>query len=98
MTSWRFLLHARAQGIDVYDPKFNIVSPGADLDIYFDYADSSRRLTSLHADIEQLLYGTQEAPLAKGTLKVRSRRGLAVAVLSSSGDGRQCYGLHASVC
>ena len=59
------------QGIDVYDPKFNIVSPGADLDVYFDYADSERRLTSLHPDIEQLLYGSQEAPLAKGTLKVR---------------------------
>lgn len=65
-----------AQGIDVYDPKFNIVSPGADLDIYFDYADSERRLTSLHADIEQLLYGSQEAPLAKGTLKVRSAGGV----------------------
>ena len=63
-------MHALLQGIDVYDPKFNIVSPGADLDIYFDYADSERRLTSLHPEIEKLLYGTEEAPLAKGTLKV----------------------------
>lgn len=55
----------------MFDPKFNIVSPGADLDIYFDYADAQRRLTSLHPEIEELLYGTQEAPLAKGTLKVR---------------------------
>ena len=55
----------------MYDPKFNIVSPGADLDIYFDYADAERRLTSLHPEIEELLYGTQEAPLARGTLKVR---------------------------
>ena len=64
-------LHAvRVQGIDVFDPKFNIVSPGADLDIYFDYADQKRRLTSLHPEIEELLYGKAEAPLAKGVLKV----------------------------
>ena len=64
-------LHAaHLQGIDVFDPKFNIVSPGADLDIYFDYADEKRRLTSLHPEIEDLLYGQAEAPLAKGVLKV----------------------------
>ncbi|MDF9391361.1 MULTISPECIES: hypothetical protein [Methylococcus] len=32
-------------GIDVYDPKFNIVSPGA---------DSDRHLTHLHPEIEAL--------------------------------------------
>lgn len=58
------------QGINVFDPKFNIVSPGADLDIYFPYKDSKRRLTALHAEIEELLYGTDEAPSAKGVLKV----------------------------
>ena len=67
-------LHAaHAQGIDVFDPKFNIVSPGADLDIYFDYADRGRRLTSLHPEIEELLYGEAEAPLAKGVLKASDR-------------------------
>ncbi len=60
------------QGINVFDPKFNIVSPGADLDIYFPYTDSKRRLTALHAEIEELLYGSQEAPTAKGFLKVNS--------------------------
>lgn len=46
---------------------------GADQDIYFTYSDASRRLTSLHHDIEEMLYGTQEAPEAKCTLKVRVR-------------------------
>lgn len=59
-----------AQGINVFDPKFNIVSPGADLDIYFSHTDSKRRLTALHGEIEELLYGSQEAPTAKGILKV----------------------------
>ena len=58
------------QGINVFDPKFNIVSPGADLDIYFPYTDKDRRLTALHAEIEELLYGVKEAPTAKGVLKV----------------------------
>ena len=59
------------QGINVFDPKFNIVSPGADLDIYFPYTDKNRRLTALHAEIEELLYGSKEAPTAKGVLKVK---------------------------
>ena len=61
------------QGINVFDPKFNIVSPGADLDIYFPYTDKKRRLTALHAEIEELLYGSKEAPTAKGVLKVTKR-------------------------
>ena len=43
-------------GIDVFYPKFNIVSPGADMSIYFPYSESQRRLTSLHPEIEELLY------------------------------------------
>lgn len=39
-------------GINVYDPKFNIVSPGADQDVYFPYTCTERRLTSLHCDIK----------------------------------------------
>ena len=61
------------QGVDVFDPKFNIVSPGADPDVYFPYYDADRRLTDLHASIEDLLYGSDEAPRAKGVLKARPR-------------------------
>ncbi|MFO8027786.1 MAG: sucrose synthase [Opitutales bacterium] len=44
-------------GIDVFDPKFNIVSPGADADIYFPYTDADRRMPDLHADIEEVIFG-----------------------------------------
>ncbi len=47
-------------GIDVFDPKFNIVSPGADTNVYFPYYEDNRRLHSLHQEIEQLLFGDQE--------------------------------------
>jgi sucrose synthase len=33
-------------GIDVFDPKFNIVSPGADMSIYFPHTEKAKRLTS----------------------------------------------------
>jgi len=36
----------------VYDPKFNIVSPGADQEIYFPYNKTERRLTSLHPELK----------------------------------------------
>lgn len=44
-------------GIDVFDPKFNIVSPGADANIYFPYTEKERRLTALHSEISDLVYG-----------------------------------------
>lgn len=40
----------------MFDPKFNIVSPGADMAIYFPYSEKTKRLTSLHGSIEELLY------------------------------------------
>ncbi|KAH9608939.1 hypothetical protein KSS87_002798 [Heliosperma pusillum] len=49
-------LYRVVHGIDVFDPKFNIVSPGADMSIYFPYSDQERRLTALHSSIEKLLF------------------------------------------
>lgn len=43
------------QGIDVYDPKFNIISPGSDEDCYFPYSETERRQTHLQEQIEELL-------------------------------------------
>jgi sucrose synthase len=50
-------LYRVVNGVDVYDPKFNIVSPGADADVYFPYTESGRRLTGLHGDIDDIIYG-----------------------------------------
>lgn len=49
-------LYRVVNGIDLFDPKFNIVSPGADAGIYFPYTDTARRLHSLMPEIERLLY------------------------------------------
>jgi sucrose synthase len=44
-------------GVNVYDPKFNIVSPGADPDIYFPYTQDEHRLKGLHTSLEELVFG-----------------------------------------
>ena len=60
------------QGIDVFDPKFNIVSPGADEAIYFPYRDRDRRFTGLIEEIEGLLFGGPH-PQGRGTLADREK-------------------------
>ncbi|KAL6293106.1 hypothetical protein ACE6H2_001248 [Prunus campanulata] len=67
-------LYRVVHGIDVFDPKFNIVSPGADMCIYFPYSEKERRLTALHGSIEELLYGVEQNEEHIGILSDRSKR------------------------
>ncbi|KAK2990185.1 hypothetical protein RJ640_014637, partial [Escallonia rubra] len=53
-------LYRVVHGIDVFDPKFNIVSPGADMSLYFPYTEKEKRLTSLHLEIDDLLFSSIE--------------------------------------
>ncbi|CAA2989344.1 sucrose synthase 2 [Olea europaea subsp. europaea] len=66
-------LYRVVHGIDVFDPKFNIVSPGADDCIYFPYTDKERRLTSLHGSIEKLLFDPERNDEHIGILKDQSK-------------------------
>ncbi|MFA9462012.1 sucrose synthase [Thiohalorhabdus methylotrophus] len=54
-------LYRVLNGIDIYDPKFNIVSPGADSEVYFPYTNRDHRLTGLHEEIRELVYGGERA-------------------------------------
>ncbi|XP_031407618.1 sucrose synthase 6 isoform X2 [Punica granatum] len=47
-------------GINVFEPKFNIASPGADQSVYFPYTEKEKRLTSFHPAIEELLYNKED--------------------------------------
>lgn len=49
-------LYRVVNGIDLFDPKFNIVSPGANADVYFSYTDQERRLHGLIPEIESMLF------------------------------------------
>ncbi|XP_022966754.1 sucrose synthase [Cucurbita maxima] len=66
-------LYRVVHGIDVFDPKFNIVSPGADMSVYFPYTEMEKRLTSFHPEIEELLYSEVENEEHLCVLKDRSK-------------------------
>lgn len=53
-------LYRVIHGIDVYDPKFNIVPPGADMEIYFPYSKEERRLSTLQSSMNRLLYSAEQ--------------------------------------
>ncbi len=61
-------LYRVTHGIDLYDPKFNIVSPGADATVYFPYQQSPDRLAGLHDEIEQMLFGDGGGHAVHGVL------------------------------
>ncbi len=52
-------LYRIVNGVDVFDPKFNIVSPGADENVYFPHTEKERRLDELNPEIEELVYGSE---------------------------------------
>jgi sucrose synthase len=61
-------LYRVVHGIDVFDPKFNIVSPGADPDVYFPATETERRLSHLHPEFEELLFGQETRHDIRGVL------------------------------
>ncbi|KAF8392669.1 hypothetical protein HHK36_023018 [Tetracentron sinense] len=66
-------LYRVVHGIDVFDPKFNIVSPGADMNFYFPYSENEKRLTALHESIEKMLYDQEQNDEHVGMLSDKSK-------------------------
>ncbi|MBK9131921.1 MAG: sucrose synthase [Gammaproteobacteria bacterium] len=62
-------LYRVVNGVDMFDPKFNIVSPGANAEVYFPYDDTARRLHGLREEIDALIYGVEPRPDARGVLR-----------------------------
>jgi sucrose synthase len=65
-------LYRVSYGIDVYDPKFNIVSPGADPLVYFPYTQHDRRPEELRSFVSELIFG-EPGPAARGCLLERGK-------------------------
>ncbi len=53
-------LYRVLSGIDCFDPKFNIVSPGADPRVFFPYFEKARRLEELRKEIETMVFGSPD--------------------------------------
>ncbi|KAG0588073.1 hypothetical protein KC19_2G213800 [Ceratodon purpureus] len=62
-------LYRVVNGVNVFDPKFNIVSPGADMNVYYPFTEKDKRLTKLHPAIEDLLFGTEQTDEHIGVIK-----------------------------
>ncbi len=50
-------LYQVVSGTDVYDTRFNIISPGANAEVFFPYSESDRRLEGLKEEANTLLFG-----------------------------------------
>ncbi|MFW6171004.1 MAG: sucrose synthase, partial [Planctomycetota bacterium] len=59
-------------GVDVFDPKFNIVSPGADPDVFFPYSHAERREEAMRDMVEEMIYDPPGAA-ARGELAERGK-------------------------
>lgn len=66
-------LYRVVHGINVFDPKFNIVSPGADENIYFPFTDTDRRLHGFRERIDDLIYGAPDYVETRGLLSDRGK-------------------------
>ncbi len=66
-------LHRVEAGVDVFDPKFNIVSPGADEKVYFPYTQKEDRLSGLAGEIDELIFGGLEQAERRGVLKEKNK-------------------------
>ncbi|NJN64982.1 MAG: sucrose synthase [Acidobacteria bacterium] len=64
-------LYRVVHGVDIFDPKFNVVSPGADAAIYFPYHESARRIEGVHGEIEELVFGDVGGAQGRGSLADR---------------------------
>ena len=62
-------LYRVVNGIDVFDPKFNIVSPGVDPRVYFSPNDEERRLKHLLPEIEEMVFGEAVPGVIRGRLE-----------------------------
>jgi sucrose synthase len=65
-------LYRVVNGTNVYDPKFNIVSPGADEEIYFPYLATERRLSHLRGELESMVFGEGRGD-SRGVLRDRDK-------------------------
>ncbi|MFZ5760271.1 MAG: sucrose synthase [Thermodesulfobacteriota bacterium] len=66
-------LYRVINGIDIFDPKFNIVSPGADDQVYFPYSATERRRLDLHDTLRDLLFGPAQPGQSRGILADREK-------------------------
>ncbi|XP_073269629.1 sucrose synthase 5-like [Primulina huaijiensis] len=66
-------LYRVVSGINIFDPKFNIASPGADQSVYFPFVEKEKRFTKFQSAIGQLLYSKEDNEEHIGFLEDRKK-------------------------
>lgn len=66
-------LYRVLHGIDVFDPKFNVVSPGADANVYFPHSEKERRPAGLRDELAAMIFGESYVRPARGRLEAPDR-------------------------
>ncbi len=54
-------------GIDIFDPKFNVISPGADKEVFFPFYEKDRRSQALYDTISEMVFGKEKENESIGT-------------------------------
>lgn len=65
-------LYRVVEGVDPFDPKFNIVSPGADPSVFFPYTETDQRGEDMRAQASALIDGG-DGPEARGEFADKER-------------------------
>ncbi|KAL2531173.1 Sucrose synthase 6 [Abeliophyllum distichum] len=66
-------LYRVVSGINIFDPKFNIASPGADQTVYFPPTETQKRFTTFQPAIEELLFSNVDNDEHIGYLEDRRK-------------------------
>ncbi|XP_073279170.1 sucrose synthase 5-like isoform X1 [Primulina huaijiensis] len=66
-------LYRVVSGINVFEPKFNISSPGSDQSVYFPHTDKQKRFTNYSVAIEELLFSKTDNDEHIGYLEDREK-------------------------
>jgi sucrose synthase len=64
-------LYRVVNGINMFDPKFNIVSPGANEQLYFPYFEKEKRIESLQKEFSKMIY--EKYPQTLGNIKNKKK-------------------------
>ncbi|HEY9711308.1 MAG TPA: sucrose synthase, partial [Oculatellaceae cyanobacterium] len=69
-------LYHVVNGIELFSPKFNVVPPGVNENVYFPYTRTEDRIPGAHERLEELLFTLEDPAQAFGTLDDPSKRPL----------------------
>jgi len=62
-------LYRVIDGINLYHPKFNVLSPGANDKIFFPYYNEKSRLREIREELNEIVFSNKNFPFTRGYLK-----------------------------